>query len=91
MCLKSLHKILYFLVFICPICCKCYKLRTSLQRHMRLECGKQKSFQCPYCLYASKQKSPVLRHVSLKHPESLEMYLKTYYTKKMSIKGTNIN
>ncbi|CAH1964263.1 unnamed protein product [Acanthoscelides obtectus] len=55
--------------YICPQCHKQYKVKSSLARHLKLECGKEASFKCPFCPYASKQKYPLTSHINFKHPE----------------------
>nr|CAD7424061.1 unnamed protein product [Timema monikensis] len=42
--------------FKCPNCEKLYSYKSSLARHMRLECGKAPQFQCPYCPHQTKHK-----------------------------------
>nr|CAD7392051.1 unnamed protein product [Timema cristinae] len=43
--------------FKCPNCEKLYSYKSSLARHMRLECGKAPQFQCPYCPHQTKHKT----------------------------------
>lgn len=52
--------------FICT-CGKSYLASTSLKAHQKWECGKDPSFQCPYCPYKSKQKSNMRTHVRTVH------------------------
>lgn len=50
--------------------CHCgreYKTKGSLNDHRRWECGKQPSFQCPYCIYCAKRKKHLRRHVITVH------------------------
>ncbi|XP_071449190.1 longitudinals lacking protein, isoforms A/B/D/L isoform X5 [Hetaerina americana] len=54
-------------LFTCPRCEKTYQLRSSLNRHLRWECGKEPRFQCVLCSYRSKHKSHVVRHVKFAH------------------------
>ncbi|XP_046396284.1 zinc finger protein 467-like [Ischnura elegans] len=54
-------------LFACPRCEKKYQLRSSLNRHLRWECGKEPRFQCVLCSYRSKHKSHVVRHVKFAH------------------------
>lgn len=45
--------------------CRCgrsYVEKGSLQRHKRYECGKEPSFKCTHCSYASHLKSNMNRH-----------------------------
>lgn len=53
-----------------PFRCECgrsYGSLCSLQGHKRWECGKEPSFNCPYCSYMAKQKSNVTKHIRTKH------------------------
>ncbi|XP_049861389.1 longitudinals lacking protein-like isoform X1 [Schistocerca gregaria] len=43
-----------FLKFPCPQCGKNYAWKTNMQRHLRLECGKEPQFQCPVCPYQNR-------------------------------------
>lgn len=57
--------------------CQCgreYKSKGSLSDHLRWECGKNPSFQCPYCEYCAKRKKHLRRHVLCVHkvPFTLE-------------------
>lgn len=70
---------LAFAGYLCPECGKNYKAKSSLRRHIKLECSKKAAFLCPYCSYASKQKAPLLGHVRRKHEEMLKMFLDIYY------------
>lgn len=50
--------------------CHCgreYKSKGSLADHRRWECGKDPSFQCPYCEYRAKRKKHLKRHVLCVH------------------------
>lgn len=50
----------------CPKCQKVYRHRESLQKHLRLECGKDPQFFCSMCPYKSHQKINLQRH-ALRH------------------------
>ncbi|KAJ8894854.1 hypothetical protein PR048_000161 [Dryococelus australis] len=54
-------------MFPCPSCRRHYRYKKNLQRHRRLECGKEPQFRCPYCPYRGTQKSSLQRHVSKTH------------------------
>lgn len=58
---------------------KSYRAESSLMRHIKYECSKKASFNCPYCTYAAKQKTSILRHVICKHNEKYAEFQKTYY------------
>ncbi|XP_044736750.1 zinc finger protein 626-like [Chrysoperla carnea] len=49
--------------FTCERCWKIYKYRRGLWSHQKYECGKPRSFKCPYCEYASYVKSNLRKHV----------------------------
>lgn len=53
--------------FYCPQCNNHYMWKKNLIRHMRLECGKEPTFQCPICPLRTKHKSSLIGHVRNKH------------------------
>lgn len=53
--------------FYCPRCNNHYMWKKNLMRHMKLECGKEPSFQCPICPLRTKHKSSLLGHIRNKH------------------------
>ena len=55
--------------FICFECNKSYSLQTSLNCHLKYECGKPPRFQCPYCESRMKVPANVWRHVKSCHPK----------------------
>nr|CAD7396213.1 unnamed protein product [Timema poppensis] len=57
--------------FKCPNCEKLYSYKSSLARHMRLECGKAPQFQCPYCPHQTKHKSSLILSVTRTRKMSL--------------------
>lgn len=48
-------------------CGRSYTLLSSLQRHMRLECGVPKRFWCPICLRAYTRNDTLKYHMNEKH------------------------
>lgn len=54
-------------IFHCPNCSKMYHYKSSLARHIRLECGKEPQFQCPYCPHVTKHKSSLVMHIDARH------------------------
>lgn len=53
--------------FRCCNCGKVYRWKNTLLRHLRLECGKEPQFHCPYCPYRAKRKGNLLKHVTIRH------------------------
>jgi len=53
--------------FPCTQCGRVYRWRTSLVKHLRMECGKEPQFQCPYCPQKLTQKHNLLSHIARKH------------------------
>jgi hypothetical protein len=72
-CLQVLIMFFFFLenqnVYICPnkMCQRTYKFKTSLNKHVRLECGGQKKFNCSICPKAFSQKVTLLNHLAIIH------------------------
>uniref|UniRef100_A0A1B6DX68 C2H2-type domain-containing protein n=1 Tax=Clastoptera arizonana TaxID=38151 RepID=A0A1B6DX68_9HEMI len=58
----------------CEFCGKWYRSKTSLGLHRRLECGKEPTFQCPYCPLKTHQKGNLQVHVKKKHTEQARRY-----------------
>jgi DNA-directed RNA polymerase subunit RPC12/RpoP len=54
----------------CIKCGKMYMWKTNLQRHVRLECGKEPQCKCPYCPHKTNRKDVLLTHVKLIHKTS---------------------
>lgn len=53
--------------FVCNVCGRTYKLKSSLRNHQKWECGKEPQFKCPYCSYKAKQKMHMARHMERMH------------------------
>lgn len=53
-------------VFQCK-CSRTYLSRGSMVDHQKWECGKQPTFQCPYCDYCAKRKKHLTRHITVIH------------------------
>ena len=47
----------------CPDCGKTYRWRDSLRRHQRVECGKEPTHCCPFCLYRFKHRFHLNAHI----------------------------
>ena len=54
-------------LYQCKECGRAYKWKHTLLRHIRLECGKEPQFQCPYCPQKSKLKCNLKQHILCKH------------------------
>jgi hypothetical protein len=53
--------------FPCNGCGNTYRHKRSLQKHVKLECGKEPQFHCPYCPVRMKQKGNLLKHIRKRH------------------------
>lgn len=62
--------------FECKRCGKAYKLKTSLYKHLRWECGVEPQFKCSYCPYKGKQKIHYLKHLTSRHKEHAKQFVK---------------
>ena len=51
----------------CAKCSKKYVHKDTLQRHLRLECGKEATLKCLYCQYKSKYNSSLKAHYKARH------------------------
>lgn len=52
----------------CEQCGRSYACEYTLKRHIRLECGKEATLQCPLCPRRTKHKHSLLRHINKFHP-----------------------
>lgn len=57
--------------FKCPGCGKSYWYKKTMLRHLRLECGKEPQFQCPYCPHRAKQKNHLVKHIASRHKDAV--------------------
>jgi hypothetical protein len=55
-------------LLICKRCGRSYACEYTLKRHIRLECGKEATLQCPICPRRTKHKHSLLRHINTFHP-----------------------
>lgn len=53
--------------FVCNVCGRTYKLKSSLRNHQKWECGKEPQFKCSFCSYKAKQKMHMARHMERMH------------------------
>lgn len=54
---------------MCPTCGRVYKWKITLNRHLRLECGQERQFQCELCCMRFKRKCHMERHRMLRHAQ----------------------
>lgn len=57
--------------FVCGVCGRTYKLKSSLRNHQKWECGKEPQFKCKLCDYKAKQKMHLLRHMQRLHRKNI--------------------
>ncbi|KAF6202953.1 hypothetical protein GE061_003360 [Apolygus lucorum] len=54
-------------MYACARCAKLYKLKSSLNRHLRYECGHEPKFHCTVCPYRAKLREHLKSHYAAKH------------------------
>lgn len=54
-------------IYDCDRCGNSYCQKRNLRRHQIYECGKEPTFQCPYCDFKSKHKCNLNSHVKNYH------------------------
>jgi hypothetical protein len=54
-------------LFMCTKCTKTYRLKHSLTRHIRFECGKEPMYACKFCPRRFKHKYDLSVHEKTKH------------------------
>ncbi|PSN29138.1 Longitudinals lacking protein [Blattella germanica] len=59
-------------IFPCEQCGRSYARKDSLQRHLQWECGKEPTFQCPFCPQRCKRKSHQIRHIRRQHSDMID-------------------
>lgn len=74
-------------LFICPKCTKTYRLKHSLTRHIRFECGKEPKYECRFCSRRFKHKYDLNVHFKSKH---LNVPIKKR-TKALSLESLDLN
>lgn len=55
----------------CDKCHRSYKNKRHLYRHVQVECGKEPTFQCPYCPYRGKYRDHLNKHMAALHMDSV--------------------
>jgi len=58
-------------IFPCPNCGRVYQWKTTLNRHLKLECGMAPQFPCLYCNHRSKRKHDLMYHMRSRHGQHL--------------------
>ncbi|PNF37615.1 hypothetical protein B7P43_G11946 [Cryptotermes secundus] len=58
--------------FPCERCGRSYIRKDSLRRHLQWECGKEPTFQCPYCSQRCKRKAHHIRHIRRQHSDMID-------------------
>ncbi|PSN32896.1 hypothetical protein C0J52_13314 [Blattella germanica] len=53
--------------FVCARCGRSYMRKCTLQRHTRLECGKEPGIHCPVCPYRTKRSDELRKHMRRTH------------------------
>ncbi|XP_046994467.1 zinc finger protein 64-like [Schistocerca americana] len=66
-------------LYKCHMCCKTYKLQSSLVRHIKYECGKPPQFHCPYCTEKSHHKYNLEVHIKRKHKQVQESLIYFFF------------
>lgn len=51
----------------CIQCGRIYMWKSTLQRHMKFECGKEPNIHCPYCPYRTKRSDELKKHMRKIH------------------------
>ncbi|KAK3915455.1 Longitudinals lacking protein, isoform G [Frankliniella fusca] len=60
-------------VYPCPNNCgRSYSWKRSLNRHLHLECGKERRYPCPYCPYRNSRKDNLAVHVNRRHADLID-------------------
>ncbi|RZF39442.1 hypothetical protein LSTR_LSTR000963 [Laodelphax striatellus] len=55
--------------YTCYKCGKVYGYERNMLCHLRNECGREPSVQCPHCPHRTKQKSNLKKHILRHHPD----------------------
>jgi hypothetical protein len=59
-------------MFPCDRCGRSYVRKDSLRRHLQWECGKEPTFQCPFCPQKCKRKAYRIRHIRKQHSDMID-------------------
>lgn len=60
--------------FICTKCLKAYNHKRDLLRHEKFVCGKEPTFQCPFCSKMCTLKFNLKNHVLVKHSDQIKSF-----------------
>ncbi|VEN60905.1 unnamed protein product, partial [Callosobruchus maculatus] len=63
--------------YLCPLCKKPYKHRTSVYTHLKNDCGKTPQYYCTYCDFSAKFHHVLARHKLTRSHKKREMALET--------------
>lgn len=55
------------ITYDCQRCGRQYKHQSSLNKHLKYECGVLPKFKCPFCPHRCKQKGHMKTHIALRH------------------------
>lgn len=61
-------------LFMCPKCTKTYRLKHSLTRHIKFECGQEPKYSCNYCDRRFKHRYDLTVHERTKHLKKTVSY-----------------
>lgn len=53
--------------YSCQNCGKSYNAKRNLMRHLKVECGKDPQFGCPFCDYKNHRKNEMRKHCRKRH------------------------
>lgn len=70
---------LYFVGFHCTKCLKKFNTKSSLQAHLRIDCGKARNKKCILCGYATSRTHNLKRHFLTIHGEEMTKYSEDQY------------
>jgi hypothetical protein len=59
-------------MFPCNRCGRSYVRKDSLQHHLEWECGKEPTFQCPFCPQRCKRKAYQICHIRRQHSDMID-------------------
>lgn len=68
-CLNCNKKSVLNEIYMCPQCAKTYKLKHSLLRHIKFECGIDPQYSCHHCGRKFKHKYDMNNHIKNIHPD----------------------